>query len=116
MIEEGFVFNKISHDIIEKYLSSDALRGIEALLLACTHYPLIEKEINEYYKNSVEVVNSADLVAQYLRQTLVKNQLFSDGTNAEDRFFVSDYTDSFERSTKLFFGEKIKLEKYKLWP
>ncbi len=115
MIEEGFVFNNISHDIISNYLSNPELEKIDALLLACTHYPLIEKEISAFYNSSVKVINSADPVAHSLKALLSEKSLLNESSNEEDIFYVSDYTDSFERSTKLFFGEKIKLENYKLW-
>ncbi len=115
MIEEGFVFNNISHDIISNYLSNAVLEGIDALLLACTHYPLIEKEINAFYNSNVKVINSAKPVALALRHLLETQNLFNKSNEKKDVFYVSDYTDSFEKSTKLFFGEKIHLEKYKLW-
>src|SRR5690606_22815591 len=40
IIEEGYFNDNISLAIIEKYLSDKMFDGIEALLLACTHYPL----------------------------------------------------------------------------
>jgi glutamate racemase len=43
MIEEGFFNNQISHEIIAQYLAEPVLDNIEALILACTHYPLIKK-------------------------------------------------------------------------
>lgn len=115
MIEEGFVFNNISHDIISNYLSMPELKDIDALLLACTHYPLIQKEINDFYKSNVKVINSADPVALSLKYLLESKSLLNESPADEDSFYVSDYTASFERSTKLFFGEKIKLESYRLW-
>ena len=50
MIEEGFFNNKISKDIIEEYLRDPVLSDIDALILGCTHYPLVRKEIMDYYK------------------------------------------------------------------
>ncbi|MEM9921712.1 MAG: glutamate racemase, partial [Bacteroidota bacterium] len=41
MIEEGYAQNKIGQAILENYLSDTSLKDIEALLLSCTHYPLI---------------------------------------------------------------------------
>src|SRR6476646_10053534 len=49
MIEEGFFNNNISKTIINTYLSSPKLKKIDSLILACTHYPLIRNEINEFY-------------------------------------------------------------------
>ena len=115
MIEEGFFNNQISHEIIAQYLSDEILKDIEALVLACTHYPLIKKEINEFYQNKVTVLDSAEVVAQALHRYLAYNQLLNKEAGRENHFFVSDYTESFEASTRLFFGEKVLLEKHPLW-
>ena len=115
MIEEGFFDNRISHDIIDQYLSDPSLQDIDALILACTHYPLIKKEINAYYNERIVVLDSSEAVATSLRKYLEKEQLMNTSQNPKHQFLVSDYTESFEASTKLFFGEVVHLEKHRLW-
>lgn len=115
MIEEGFFNNQISHEIIRQYLEDETLKDIEALVLACTHYPLIKKEINQFYQNKVTVLDSAEVVAQALQRYLAFNRLLNDAQSHANHFFVSDYTESFEASTRLFFGEQVTLEKHPLW-
>jgi glutamate racemase len=115
MIEEGFFNNQISHEIIAQYLADDSLKDIEALVLACTHYPLIKKEINEFYQNRVTVLDSALVVAQALQRYLAFNRILNETKDHTNHFFVSDYTESFEASTRLFFGEQVRLEKHPLW-
>ena len=72
MIEEGFIEEAISTTIIKNYLSNKQLKNIEHLILACTHYPLIQKEIHNYYKGSVHVIDSANIVAKYIAKKLQK--------------------------------------------
>lgn len=115
MIEEGFFNNKISHDIIHEYLKDESLQNIQALILGCTHYPLIRKEISQFYENRVAVMDSSEVVAKALHDHLKANDLLNTSINGPDRFLVSDYTDSFEASTKLFFRESVHLEKHALW-
>ena len=116
MIEEGFFNNKITQSIIENYLSDETLQGIEALILGCTHYPLIKKEIELYYKNSVEVIDSSEIVAASLKAYLSKNDLLSSNSKeVKHSFYVSDYTRSFAETTRIFFKEEVKLEHYPLW-
>lgn len=115
MIEEGFFDNRISHDIIHQYLSDPRLTGIDALMLGCTHYPLIKKEIVAYYGNRVKVLDSSEVVAEALFGYLKTSHLLNDGPLGTDHFLVSDYTDSFEASTRLFFTEAVHLEEYPLW-
>jgi len=114
MIEEGYFNNKISHEIIEEYLLDPVLQGIEALILACTHYPLIKNEISVFYKGKLAILDSSEVVAQALQDYLKQEGLLS-MLPPRDAFLVSDYTESFEYSTRLFFEKKVHLEKYPLW-
>ncbi len=115
MIEEGFFNNKISKTIINSYLSSAKLKKIEALILACTHYPLIRPEIELYFKEKVEIVNTAEIVAKYISKLLNDKKLLNSSSKNEDEFYVSDFTQSFEQSTKIFFPEQIKLQYIPIW-
>jgi len=115
MIEEGFLQGRISQDIINEYLSRPELEDIKALILGCTHYPLIKNEVSNYYKQSVEVIDSSEIVATSLKAYLKFNLLVGHDKNNIDEFMVSDYTDSFQELTKLFFGERVRLTKFKLW-
>jgi glutamate racemase len=115
MIEEGFFDNTISHDIIHQYLSDPSLLNIEALVLGCTHYPLIKKELGNYYQNKVTILDSSEVVAEAVHNHLNNKSLSSMKQASAHHFLVSDYTDSFEASTRIFFGEQVHLEKHRLW-
>ncbi len=115
MIEEGFFNNKISKTIINDYLSRPKLKNIDSLILGCTHYPLIRPEIEQYYKGRITIFDSASIVAQHVKVVLEKNHLFNVKKSKKHLFYISDYTASFEQSTKIFFKGKIKLEQKNLW-
>ncbi len=112
MIEEGFFNNNISQTIINNYLSNRFLSDISALILGCTHYPLIRSQVEKFYKgNNVAVLDTASIVAESIASVLPDGKLGS----AEHRFLVSDFTVSFQNSTRMFFGSKIELEVADLW-
>ncbi|MDQ3051789.1 MAG: glutamate racemase [Bacteroidota bacterium] len=118
MIEEGFFNNKISRTIINSYLSRPKIKKVDALILACTHYPLIKPEIAEYYKKEITIVDSATIVAHSVKKLLDENDLNNSikvKTANRHRFYISDFTTSFEKSTKIFFKGKIRLEHKNLW-
>ncbi len=115
MIEEGFFDNNISKTIINSYLSSAKLKKIDSLILACTHYPLIKPEISSFYKDKVNIVNTAEIVAEHVKDRLEDLGLLNNEPAKKHQFFVSDYTPSFEKSTRLFFGEKINLRLEGIW-
>jgi len=115
MIEEGFIFDDISNAIIRSYLSNDTLSGIEALILGCTHYPIIRNQISKFFNFNVEVVDSARIVSLVLRDVLEKNNLLNDTGKVNDQFFISDYTSYFEKIARMFFEGEINLMKADIW-
>ena len=115
MIEEGFIFDNISNAIIHNYLSREDIKGIDSLILGCTHYPIIKNQISKFYNFKVEILDSAKLVASFLRGVLSKKELLSDKRSVSDKFYVSDYTDYFKVISRMFFDEEIELEKLNLW-
>lgn len=118
MIESGFVHGQISELIIQKYLENDILEDIEAIVLACTHYPLIKKQIEHLYQSlgkSVEVLATNEIAAESVKNTLLEKGLENTNTLTQPhRFYISDYTASFEQSTRLFFGSEVHLEPIKI--
>lgn len=115
MIEEGFYNNNVSTEILSKYLSHPTLTQIEGLVLGCTHYPLIKKEIDSYYQGKVHIFDSAQVVATRLKQILIHENLLADEQTSRNSFYVSEFSEAFEGSAKVFFSEKIKLDKKDIW-
>lgn len=110
MIEEGFYNDNISHAILTEYLHAPDLKGIDGIVLACTHYPLIKKEIDQYYKGCVKIFDSAQVVAAKLKWILEKEGLAHDNSRPNpNEFFISDYTESFKIATKIFFDREVQL-------
>jgi len=110
MIEEGFSQDKISRSVIENYLSNPKFKDIDALILGCTHYVLISDEINEFFKGKVKLFDSTDILALKLKDILQHEGLLSEKREGENKFYVSDFTKSFQESASRFYGEDLKLE------
>jgi glutamate racemase len=115
MIEEGFIFDDISNAILRAYLSDKSLSGIQALILGCTHYPIIKNQISKIFNFGIEVIDSARQVSQILKNTLEKNDLVNDSGKVNDQFFVSDFTPYFEKIARMFFEKEINLIKADIW-
>ena len=115
MIEEGYFHNRVSQVVIETYLSNEEFKDIEALLLACTHYPLIRKDIKTFLGKGVEVLDSTLFTVKNIEDKLLKQNLLNDEKNNSHQFYVSDYTQSFEETTNLFYDEDLQLEHYAIW-
>lgn len=116
MIEEGFIYDDISNAIIRSYLSNEQLKNVQALILGCTHYPIIKNQIRKFYNFEVKVVDSSQIVAKHLKKILTINQLQqTDNATPEYRFFVSDYTKMFENIAQMFFDDHVNLKQINLW-
>jgi glutamate racemase len=116
MIEEGFIFDDISNAIIRTYLSRREISGIDSLILACTHYPIIKNQINKFYNFDVDIVDSANIVANSLRILLENKKLKnSSDEQGKKKFYVSDLTRYFKLIARMFFEEEIELEKLNFW-
>jgi glutamate racemase len=114
MIEEGFYDNSISEAVLENYLRDPLLDQIDALVLACTHYPLIKNQINKVYQNKVKLFDSAEVVALKLQSILLKEGLLAASPSTANEFYVSDFTTGFEEATRIFFQHGVKLQKMTL--
>lgn len=115
MIEE-FGDHAVVDALLDVYLTQPTLRQIDALVLACTHYPIVKQRISKRYQHEIQIVDPSDIVAEAVHRRLKENNLLNeDNKNSTRHFYVSDYTHSFASHAKLFFGEEIKLEHYPLW-
>ena len=111
MIESSYYNESIKTKIIEYYLKKKSLNNIEYLILGCTHYPLIEKEITRILKKKVKIINALSHTSKYIMQLLKKRNLLAKKNNSKKHeFFVSDLTKSFQESSTLFFDKKIILK------
>lgn len=117
MIEEGFYNNQISKAVLNQYLSYPDFEDIEALLLACTHYPLVMPQIKEYFGDRVHIYDSIQPVVNCVQAILEKENLARtvgvENELLKHQFLVSDYTQGFQHSAKIFYKKDIPLQKFK---
>jgi glutamate racemase len=114
MIEEGFFNNSISQTIVNSYLSNWRFKSIDALVLACTHYPLIKKEILKFYQKKIDIIDTTEIVAHAVRRSLKEQKLLNTSLKGGQKFYVSEFTESFEKTTKLFYGTQVAIEEVRL--
>ncbi|MHB1947236.1 MAG: glutamate racemase [Gammaproteobacteria bacterium] len=112
---EEFGDSRAIDSLLEEYLSHPTLQNLDALVLACTHYPIIKNKIANYFKNAMEIIDPSDTVANAVQHRLTQDNLLNTEGPGKKRFYVSDYTESFAAGTKIFFDELITLEHYPLW-
>lgn len=100
LVEEGFKDHVVTREVIEHYLESMRDSGIDALILGCTHYPLLRSKIREYMGEKIQIVNPAYETAMDLKKLLYEEKMENDGSTREHSrysFYVSDAAEKFRR-------------------
>jgi len=115
IIEEGLFYNrKLIAELVDHYFGD--FPDLEAVVLACTHFPIIRDMISEHYGHDISIFDSTDTVALAVKAQLEDLGLLNPSrTLGQHGFYVSDYTDSFQKMAKTFFGEQVHLQYYPLW-
>lgn len=100
LVEEGFKEHHVTQEVIDYYLDSMNKTDIDAMILGCTHYPLLRSKIRAYMGEKIQIVNPAYETAMDLRKLLKEMDMENDGTvTAASRyeFFVSDAAEKFRK-------------------
>ena len=100
LVEEGFKKHPVTEQIIDYYLSSFKESEIDALILGCTHYPLLRSKIREYVGEKIELINPAYETAMDLKQLLKELDMENpdiEGDHGSYSFYVSDAADKFKQ-------------------
>lgn len=108
LIEEGEIKGKLIDLVIEKYLKNFKLPRIQAMLLGCTHYPLIKQGIKKCIGNDIKIVDSAGILATDLKNLLAEKNLLN-RVNKEGKrmYFLTDTNSRFIKIAKQFMGKDI---------
>lgn len=106
LVEEDLLNGKIVNEAISMYLKDFKRQGIDVIILGCTHYPLLKRQIAAYLKTP-SVVDSAKEVARHTKDVLAVNGLLSKNKRPNIEFYVSDDPEGFARSAQLFLKQKI---------
>jgi glutamate racemase len=111
LVEEGWIDHSVTRDVIRIYLS-EALASCnpQAVLLGCTHYPLIAPEISSMLRelgSSAAVIDSAQATAATVQQ-IVGASASPTAEPATFKCFATDSVEKFQRLGSLFLGRTIE--------
>jgi glutamate racemase len=119
LAEEGWWEMPVTREIAEIYLSPLLERGIDTLVLGCTHYPLLSRIIGDVAGPGVILVNAGQPVARITRDELEKRRLCN-GSPLSGRhlYYTSDSVEQFRELGSSFLAEtvdqacRIDIERY----
>lgn len=109
LAEEGWWDTEITRLTAEEYLRPLKEAGVDTLVMACTHYPLLSKVIGEVMGSDVVLVNTGVATAKVVRDLLEQNGTASGGDpeNRVREFYTSDEPELFEQVAAPFLGEGL---------
>jgi glutamate racemase len=77
LVEEAWLDEEITREVLHRYLDPLIATGIDTLVLGCTHYPLLAGLIEEVAGPGIRLVDSAKNCAVAVRQTLIERGIKS---------------------------------------
>ena len=108
LAEEGWWDKEVTRLTAEEYLKPLKEAGVDTLVMACTHYPLLSKVIQEVMGDNVVLVNTGEATAQVVKELLDKEGTASEGnSNPVREFYTSDEPELFEQVATPFLGEGL---------
>jgi glutamate racemase len=108
LAEEGYINKKATSFIAAEYLAPLIEKGVDTLVLGCTHYPLLKRVISRVMPGKVNMIDSAQETAKEVRTLLAHHQLLRNSPRRSyRRFYVSDIPDRFVEVGERFLRGRI---------
>ena len=96
LVEEGLLEDRVTDDIVARYLQEMKEYRVDSLVLGCTHYPLIRNAIKRFMGDEVRLVNPAFETAKSLKELLAEQGILNTSRRKpEYEYYVSDGVDKF---------------------
>lgn len=102
LVEEGMVAGPIPMAVVEHYLSD--MRDADALVLGCTHYPLLKPLLSEYMGPKTVMVDPSEETAMVLKEHLEVNSMARTRGQGRVRVFLTDFPPGYETLVSRFLG------------
>lgn len=109
MVEMGFTSGQVTEKLVREYLKKIKSHDVDVLVLACTHYPLLERMIQKVMGSKVKIINPAEITAEEIKKYLEKNPGIDKKIKRGigHKFFFSDEPYNLEKISQLCFNKKI---------
>lgn len=102
IVEENWIDNDVTYEIIKQYLNEINEKKIDDIILGCTHYPLLKKAILKIYPH-FNLIDSSTETALYIKKLLKELNLENkNNTNRLTKILLTDITERVPLLEKLF--------------
>ena len=112
LIENNDYQNPGANFFIERHVKNIMAKqkDIDAIILACTHYPIIMNQIKTFLPSHVQLLSQGEIVASSLKDYLMRHPDIEKtcSKNGSLEFYTTDLPETFDTSATLFYGETIQ--------
>lgn len=109
LVEEGWHRDDLARLVAERYLDPLRDKGIDTLVLGCTHYPMLAPMLDDLTGKSVTLIDSAEAVAAEVTEHL--GSVAAPSEQSRHHFCVTDDAERFSRIASEILGDpQIPLE------
>jgi glutamate racemase len=103
LIEENWIDHPATRQVLKTYLDPLVEKGIDTLMLACTHYPLLIPILRELLPPDIRLVDSATTCAEHLKSELTRLDLLADESREGSlEIHLTDLSEEFEVLARRF--------------
>jgi glutamate racemase len=103
LVEEDWIEHPATEVVLKTYLDPLVERGIDTLMLACTHYPLLIPVLRKLLPADVALIDSATTCAEHLRRELATLDLLSaEPDDGKLEVHLTDLSEEFEVLARRF--------------
>jgi len=88
MVEAGMATHTVTKKVISAYLKDWKNESVDALLLGCTHYPILSEPIKDFWKE-LTLIDMADSAVKECKRMLKQKDMLSDGSKVKQVFNTS---------------------------
>lgn len=107
IVENGLIDSPEAKRVAEEYLKPLQEKGIDTLILGCTHYPLMSDLIREVAGPGIKLISSAQETAREVKTLLARKKLLRGENPApRHRFFVSGPAKPFDDLAATLLGSR----------
>ncbi len=106
LIEEGIIENDIMDLTIKYYMDEFVSKNsLDTVVLGCTHYPMIKKNIERIYPK-LHIINPSSVIVKNIEQVLEEKNMFAECSDFDNVFYASDLSENFINMIDSIFGNE----------
>jgi glutamate racemase len=107
LAEEGWVESSVTRAVIAEYLAPYRPAPPDALILGCTHYPVLKDRIREFLGEKTVLIDSGEEAARVVDILLSEGGGKREGMRSGSSFLVTDDPERFRSVGESFFGTDL---------